>query len=484
MLFEIIPDDAGVEVRGSLDQLVAGVAIDSRLVSSDVVFIAIDGAAVDGHAYIGMALDAGATTIVCDDWPTSMVDGVTYVKVGDTRKYAGRLAHAFYDYPSEHMALVGVTGTNGKTTIATLLYQLYTGMGYVVGLVSTVENRVGDTVLASTHTTPDPISLNALLYQMRHAGCTHVFMEVSSHSLDQGRVDGLEFDVAIFTNMSHDHLDYHGSFKEYVWAKKKLFDGLNRSATAIINIDDKRGPVMVQNCAASVLKYSLRSMADYRVKVLADTVEGLQLSLDGATIYCRMSGRYNAYNLLAVLATAETLGDNREDVLPILSNLTGAEGRLERVAVEGVDKIGFVDYAHTPDALDNVVKTLRHTMVSAAQLIVVIGAGGDRDSLKRPEMARIATRLADRVILTSDNPRTESPEAILDDMEAGVEQEQRHKSIRITDRAQAIRTAVLLARSGDIILVAGKGHEKYQDIMGEKLPFDDKVVLQEALGLS
>jgi UDP-N-acetylmuramoyl-L-alanyl-D-glutamate--2,6-diaminopimelate ligase len=316
---------------------------------------------------------------------------------------------------------------------------------------------------------------------MVDAGCKHVFMEVSSHALDQGRVAGLDFDVAVFSNMSHDHLDYHGSFKEYVWAKKRLFDMLDVSATAIINVDDKRGTVMVQNCAATVKSYSLRTMADYRTKVLSDTIEGLHLVLAGQEVFCRMSGRYNAYNLTAVLATADALGDDPVAILPAISGLSGAEGRLERVAVDGNDKVAFVDYAHTPDALENVLKTLRQTRQDDQSLIVVFGAGGDRDKAKRAVMAKVAATLADRVILTSDNPRTESPESILDDLEAGIPADKAGSYIRISDRAHAIKTAVMIAGSRDIILVAGKGHEKYQDIAGVKHPFDDKEVLRQAL---
>lgn len=480
-LFEIIPDDADVEVRGSLQVEIHRLIVDSRKVSESCLFVAIPGTVVDGHIFIDKAIANGASAVLCQVWPNEFKEDCTYIKVKSTRDLLGFVASAFYDHPSERLSLIGVTGTNGKTTIATLLHQLYNSLGYFTGLLSTVENKIGDEVIPSTLTTPDPIRLNELLSVMLERGCEYAFMEVSSHAIDQGRINGLEFDIAIYTNLTHDHLDYHGSFKEYIWTKKKLFDGLNSSAKSIINIDDKNSSVMVQNTKSKVLTYGLRQMADYKTKIISDSVDGLQLMIDRDEVHFKMSGAFNAYNLMAVLATAIELGVDRNEALIALSGLNGAEGRLEKVSVQGVAKVAFVDYAHTPDALENVLRTLAKVKQSNANIIVVVGAGGDRDKLKRPKMAEVAIRLADQVILTSDNPRSEDPECILDDMEAGIAEEEKGKFIRITDRKTAIKTAVKIAKDIDLILVAGKGHEKYQEIKGEKLPFDDKKVLTEAL---
>lgn len=480
-LFEIVPDDSDVEVRGSVELEVAGIEIDSRKVSESFLFIAIQGRVSDGHLFIEKAIENGAAAILCQQWPVDLREGVTYVKVSSTQMIAGLVASSFYDHPSERLRLIGVTGTNGKTTIATLLHQLYSEMGYFTGLVSTVENKIGQEVVPATHTTPDPIRLNELLSIMVDRGCEYAFMEVSSHAIDQGRIAGLDFEIAIFSNLTHDHLDYHGSFKEYAWTKKKLFDHLAPSSIAITNVDDKNGGLMVQNTKAQVRTYGLRRMSDYKCKVISDSVGGLQLMIDRQEVHFKLSGRFNAYNIMAVLACAVELGASKDQVLLSLSALNGPEGRLEKVIVKGSKKVGFVDYAHTPDALENVLKTLDKVRSKDAKIVVVVGAGGDRDKAKRPLMAQVACKWADQVVLTSDNPRSENPEVILNEMEKGVAVEHKRKSLRITNRKEAIRTAVRLAKDIDLVLVAGKGHEKYQEIKGEKLPFDDKQVLMDAL---
>ncbi|MFT4567387.1 MAG: UDP-N-acetylmuramoyl-L-alanyl-D-glutamate--2,6-diaminopimelate ligase [Saprospiraceae bacterium] len=377
--------------------------------------------------------------------------------------------------------MIGITGTNGKTTVATLLWQLFSKLGFKVGLISTVENKIGEEIIPSTHTTPDVINLNKLIARMRDAGCTYVFMEVSSHAIDQKRIAGIKYTGGVFTNMSHDHLDYHKTFKEYIWAKKKFFDSLPSDSFALVNEDDKRGEVMLQNTSAKKRTYALRNGASYKARIISNGVEGLQLKIDGYEAYFRLVGEFNAYNLLAVYGTAIELGFDSPEVLLHLSNITGAEGRFERIKVEGVGTIGIVDYAHTPDALENVLKTIAKVKSSNSKIITVVGCGGDRDAAKRPIMAQIAAQKSDRFIITSDNPRMENPEAILDDMEAGLNSEMKINMLRISDRAKAIQKAVSMASENDVILIAGKGHEKYQDINGVKTPFDDKQVLRVAM---
>ncbi|MCB0636355.1 MAG: UDP-N-acetylmuramoyl-L-alanyl-D-glutamate--2,6-diaminopimelate ligase, partial [Lewinella sp.] len=405
----------------------------------------------------------------------------TWIEVANSARALAQLAAAFYGHPSRELQLVGVTGTNGKTTVATLLYQLFMGLGYKTGLLSTVENRIGEQRLAATHTTPDAVQLNATLAAMREAGCDYAFMEVSSHALDQERVAGLQFAGGIFTNMSHDHLDYHGTFRAYIDAKKKLFDELPAGAFALVNIDDKRGDVMLQNTAAHPYRYSLRTMADFRCRLLDNAISGLHLEMDGHEVFMRLIGGFNAYNLLAVYAAARLLEQPAEEVLTVLSQVPGPEGRLSLVQDPQGAITAVVDYAHTPDALEKVLTTLRETKARAQRLITVVGCGGDRDRTKRPVMARIAAQLSEELILTSDNPRTEDPERILDEMEAGLDAPLKKHTLRITQRRAAIQTACRLARAGDVILVAGKGHEKYQEINGVRHPFDDVVELQHAL---
>ncbi|MBR5812178.1 MAG: UDP-N-acetylmuramoyl-L-alanyl-D-glutamate--2,6-diaminopimelate ligase [Alistipes sp.] len=450
---------------------------DSRKVEAGDCFFAIRGTQSDGHDYIDKAIEQGAVAIVCEKMPEKVVDGVSYIEVEDSNAAMADIAAAFYDNPSRQLSLVGVTGTNGKTTIATLLYDLYRGMGYKVGLISTVVYRIGDREVDSTHTTPDTIRLNAMLREMVDIGCDYCFMEVSSHSVVQERIRGLKFRGAIFTNLTHDHLDYHGTFAEYIKAKKRLFDSLDKRAFALTNCDDRNGEVMVQNCRAQVSRYSLRQMADFRCKILETHFDGMLLKIENNEVWVNFLGRFNASNLMAVYGAARLLGAEEQELLQGLSTLHSVSGRFEPVRSED-GKVAIVDYAHTPDALENVISTINDIRGEGQRLIVVCGCGGDRDASKRPEMAAIASREADIAILTSDNPRTEDPEKILDQMMEGVDSSA--QVLRITDRRQAIRTAVMLARKGDIILVAGKGHENYQIIGREKLHFDDREELRAA----
>lgn len=466
------------QVHGSTDITVSGIQIDSRKLEPGNVFVAIKGALSDGHLFIEKAITAGATVIVCETMPQSVQDGITYLEVADSQEAVAYMAHQFYDEPSAKIKLVGVTGTNGKTTIATVLFKLFSRLGYKCGLISTVQNQVGDEIIPSTHTTPDAISLNALLKLMADAGCSHVFMECSSHAIHQHRITGLQFAGALFSNITHDHLDYHKTFDEYIRVKKSFFDHLPASAFAISNADDKRGEVMLQNTQASKYLYSLKTVSAFKGKILENALTGLIMTVNGKEVHFRLIGEFNAYNLLAVYGAAVCLGEDSDEVLTALSMLSGAEGRFDYVISSGLI-IGIVDYAHTPDALENVLMTIKKLRKGHEQVITVVGCGGDRDKTKRPVMAQTACDLSDRVILTSDNPRTEEPEAILKDMETGLSSSARRKYISITDRKEAIRMAVSYAGPEDIILVAGKGHEKYQDIKGVKYPFDDKQVLLE-----
>jgi UDP-N-acetylmuramoyl-L-alanyl-D-glutamate--2,6-diaminopimelate ligase len=414
------------------------------------------------------------------DQDSEVSGNLCVIKVADSASALATIASTFYNEPSSQLIMVGVTGTNGKTTIATLLFRMFSALGYRCGLLSTVENRIGDEVEASGFTTPDALTVQQALARMVDAECTHAFMEVSSHALDQHRVDGIEWDVAIFTNLTHDHLDYHGDFASYIRAKKIFFDGLSAQANALINADDKHGEVMVQNTVAKVSNYSLTKIADFRARVIENRIDGLQLELNGIPVHVRLVGKFNAYNLLAIYGAAMLLGEEQEKVLMILSQLAPAEGRFDLVT--GRKQVfAVVDYAHTPDALQNVLSTLIQVRQPGSRIICVAGCGGDRDKKKRPEMARIAATLADVAILTSDNPRTENPDDILDDMWVGVPKEKIDHVLRITDRREAIRSGVMMAKAGDILLVAGKGHEKYQEIHGQRFPFDDKKVLAEAL---
>ena len=471
-----------VEVKqtiGSTDIEIQGLTYDSRTVAECFCFFALRGTQADGHRFIGSATEKGAAAVVCEQLPEVCREGVTYIVVEDSTQAMADMASAFYGNPSRHIKLVGVTGTNGKTTIATLLYDLYRRMGYRVGLISTVIYRIDEREIASTHTTPDALRLNAMLREMVDCGCEYCFMEVSSHSVVQERIRGLHFTGAIFTNLTHDHLDYHGSMAEYIKAKKRLFDSLPKTAFALTNADDRNGEVMLQNCKAKCYRYSLRQMADFRCKILEMLFDGMLLRMNSHEVWVNFLGRFNAYNLTAVAGAAILLGADEQEVLQHLSALHSVSGRFEPVhSPSGITAI--VDYAHTPDALQNVIDTINDIRHEGQRLIVVCGCGGDRDSTKRSAMGRIASREADIAVFTSDNPRTENPETILDEIMAGVEAGA--QTLRITDRRQAIRTAVMLAKEGDILLVAGKGHEDYQIIGTEKIHFDDREELREAFG--
>jgi len=472
---------AGIEeVVGSTNVAIENICIDSRLAKKFSLFIASKGLETDGHAYISQAIEQGALAIICQELPKELITDVNYIQVKDSRYAAGIIAANFFGNPSDELKLVGITGTNGKTTCATLLYELFIGLGYKVGLISTVRNLINGNEITATHTTPDPISLNRLLAEMVDAGCSHCFMEVSSHALDQHRVAGVSFTGAIFTNITHDHLDYHGTFDHYIKAKKMLFDQLPKEAFALTNSDDRNGDVMVQNTKAQVITFGLRSMADRKAKILENNLTGLVLNIDGQEVITRLIGSFNAYNILCVYAAAMELKEEKLQVLTTLSNLHSPEGRFQFVKTEH-NILGIVDYAHTPDALENVLSTIHELRTGNEKLITLVGCGGDRDRTKRPEMARIAAEGSDKVILTSDNPRSEDPQHIIDEMKTGLDPVTRRKTVSILDRAEAIRTACMLAQPDDIILVAGKGHEKYQEIKGEKFPFDDLQVLTENL---
>jgi UDP-N-acetylmuramoyl-L-alanyl-D-glutamate--2,6-diaminopimelate ligase len=470
-------------VRGDTNTVIKDLQIDSRKVSKGSCFIAIRGTVSDGHQFIKTALENGATAIICEALPANLQDGVTYIEVENSAVAAGFMSHNFYDEPSLKIKLVGVTGTNGKTTIATLLWKLFTALGYKCGLISTVQNQVGDEVISSTHTTPDAISVNALLKKMVDAGCTMVFMECSSHAIHQHRITGLQFSGALFSNITHDHLDYHKTFDEYIRVKKSWFDALPATAFAISNADDKRGAVMLQNTAAKKYFYSLKTMADFKGKILENSLVGLHMLVNDSEVYFRLIGEFNAYNLLAVYGAAICMGEEKGNVLQVLSSLDGAEGRFDYMVSANDRIIGIVDYAHTPDALLNVLATIKKLRQGNEHIITVVGCGGDRDKTKRPIMAAAACEHSDRVIFTADNPRSEDPLEILKEMEEGVNVVARKKYITIADRREAIKTAVSLAVKEDIILVAGKGHEKYQEIKGVKYEFDDKKILNEMFEL-
>jgi UDP-N-acetylmuramoyl-L-alanyl-D-glutamate--2,6-diaminopimelate ligase len=470
-----------ISTVGDMELTVKEIQFDSRKVSQGDMFVAINGTQVDGHTYIEKALDKGASCIVCEQLPSVQRAGIAYIQVADASKALGIMAANYYENPSEKLKLVAVTGTNGKTSTVTLLYQLFQEMGYHVGMISTVENRIHDTIVPASHTTPDAVQLQSLLRKMVDFGCTHCFMEASSHAIVQERMAGLHLAGAVFTNITHDHLDYHGTFDEYIKAKKQLFDNLPKDAFALVNADDKRGMVMLQNCRSTHQTFALRYPADFKAKVLSNTLEGLELDVNNKQIWFRMIGEFNAYNLLGVYGAAVLLGEDEDEVLMQLSKVRGAQGRFDQIHVGGVTAI--VDYAHTPDALENVLKTLAGVRTGGEQVITVVGCGGNRDRSKRPLMAKIATQWSDKVVLTSDNPRDEEPSAILKEMEAGVNPVDTRKTLTIVDRREAIKTAALLANHGDIILIAGKGHETYQEIKGVKHPFDDKTVAYEMLEL-
>jgi UDP-N-acetylmuramoyl-L-alanyl-D-glutamate--2,6-diaminopimelate ligase len=470
-------------VHGSTDVEIVSLHIDSRAVVQRSCFIALKGATVDGNDFIETAIAKGATAIISENAPVNNIEGVTYVQVENASEAAGLMAHYFYGEPTTKINLVGVTGTNGKTTVATILFNLFTKLGFTCGLISTVENKIATKIIPSTHTTPDAINLNALLKQMVEEGCDYVFMECSSHAIYQQRIAGLVFKGGIFTNITHDHLDYHKTFDEYISVKKSWFDDLPSTAFAISNADDKRGAVMLQNTNARKYYYSLRTITDFKGKILDNSLNGLHMVINDVEVHFKLIGEFNAYNLLSVYAASICLGMDKQDVLLALSNIDGAEGRFD-YEVSGVDKIiGIVDYAHTPDALLNVLATIKNLRRGHEKIITVVGCGGDRDKTKRPIMAEVACEYSDKVILTSDNPRTEKADDILKDMEAGINVVARRKYITIADRKEAIKTAVSLSNYEDIVLVAGKGHEKYQEIDGVKHDFDDKKVMREMFEL-
>jgi UDP-N-acetylmuramoyl-L-alanyl-D-glutamate--2,6-diaminopimelate ligase len=469
-------------VHGSTDTEVKDIQIDSRLVGDGTVFIAIRGEKADGHAFIDIAITSGAKTIVCEVLPAELRIDITYLLVNNTHEAAAYMAHNFYEEPSKKVKLIGVTGTNGKTTIVTVLFKLFTRLGYHCGLISTIQNQIGSNIIPTSRTTPDAVSLNALLKSMSDAGCTYIFMECSSHAIHQHRITGLQFAGGIFTNITHDHLDYHKTFEEYIKVKKSFFDSLSSSAFAISNKDDKHGEIMLQNTHAKKYYYSLKTVADFKGKILDDSLTGLQMLVDDKEVHFKLIGEFNAYNLLAVYGTAICLGEQNEEILTALSLLSGAEGRFDYIISKQLI-IGIVDYAHTPDALENVLVTVKKLRKGYERIITVVGCGGDRDKTKRPEMAKIACDLSDKVIFTSDNPRTEEVSAILREMEAGVSSAGKRKYVSIADRKEAIETAVGMANREDIVLVAGKGHEKYQEISGIKHHFDDKEVLKRTFEL-
>ena len=475
---------AGIRtVNGNTNIEVKDLQLDSRKVSAGSCFIAVAGSAANGHNFIDTAILNGAIAIICETMPASLNEEITYIQVENSAAAAGHAAHNFYGEPSLKLKLVGVTGTNGKTTIATLLWKLFSALGYKCGLLSTVQNQVGDEVVTATHTTPDAISVNAMLRRMVNAGCEYVFMECSSHAIHQHRITGLQFTGALFSNISHDHLDYHKTFDEYIRVKKSWFDSLSPSAFAISNADDKRGQVMLQNTSAKKYFYSLKTMADFKGKILENSITGLHMTVNDTEVYFRMIGEFNAYNLLAVFGAAISLGEEKNKVLQLLSSLDGAEGRFDYTVSKNDKIIGIVDYAHTPDALLNVLATIKKLRQGYERIITVVGCGGDRDKTKRPIMAEVACEHSDKVVFTSDNPRSEDALEILREMEAGVNVVARKKYISIADRREAIKTAVTIAQKEDIVLVAGKGHEKYQEINGIKYDFDDKKVLLEMFEL-
>lgn len=466
------------EVVGTTDVTVEAIVFDSRQAKSGCAFVAVRGVTHDGHGFIQDVVAKGCQIVVCEVLPNELKDSVNYVVVENSAHALGIMASNFFDNPSRKLELVGVTGTNGKTTTTTLLHQLFAKLGYKVGLLSTVVNKIGNEDVPSTHTTPNPVELNRLLADMVDAGCAYCFMEVSSHAVHQHRIAGLKFKGAVFTNITHDHLDYHGTFKDYLNAKKAFFDNLEAGSFALTNADDKNGQVMLQNSKATKYKYGLRSLADYKAKVLENQFSGLVLQVDGTEVWTKLIGDFNAYNLLAVYGVSRLLDQDRLEVLTVLSQLGSVNGRFE-YTTSNAGITAIVDYAHTPDALENVLKTIANIRTGNEQVIVVVGCGGDRDRAKRPKMAEIACEHANRVILTSDNPRSEDPNAIIAEMMTGVGGQHYKKTLSIVDRKEAIKTAISLADSGDIILVAGKGHETYQEIQGVKYDFDDKAIVQE-----
>lgn len=479
ILQDILETVQAKKIIGDTAIAIHALQLDSRRVENADVFFAIKGTSVDGHNFIDSVIAKGAVAIICEQIPSTLVNNVTYVQVHDARGASAIMACNFYQHPSQKLTLVGVTGTNGKTSVATLLHQIYVEKGYKTGLISTIVNKINHTDVPSTHTTPDPIAINALLQKMVEENCTYAFMEVSSHAADQDRILGLQFAGAVFTNITHDHLDYHKTFQEYIYAKKKFFDQLSPSAFALSNIDDKRGEVMLQNTAAKKYTYAVKNLSDFHFRIIENSFNGLVIQCDGIDVHLQMIGRFNAYNLLAIYATCVLLGMPKDEALSAITLLKGAEGRFDCISSANKNNIGIIDYAHTPDALKNVLDTINEIRSHNEQVITVIGCGGNRDKAKRPDMALIASELSNKVILTSDNPRNEVAEDIIEEMKKGVPAHNYNKVLSVTDRREAIRIACSLAQAKDIILLAGKGHEKYQEIKGVKYPFDDKKILQE-----
>ena len=478
-LREILSEILEVQRIGDNERPVSKICFDSREVVKDALFVAASGSQTDGHRFIGKAIENGATTVICEKLPETLPANVTFVVVKNSAETLGKVSSAFYDHPSRQLKLVGVTGTNGKTTIATLLYMLHRKLGYATGLFSTVENKINDTTFSATHTTPDAVSINELLAKMVAEGCSYCFMEVSSHAVVQHRIAGLHFAGGIFTNLTHDHLDYHGDFKSYRDAKKTFFDNLPKEAFALTNADEQNGQVMLQNTKGKKYTYALKNMADFRCRILESHFGKMLLYINADEVWTNLTGQFNAYNIVAIYGGAICLGHDKQEVLQAISALYPVAGRFETtVSASGI--FAIVDYAHTPDALENVLETINDIREHQEQLITVIGCGGNRDSEKRPKMAQIACHLSDRAIFTSDNPRTENPENILDDMDKGVNPADYRKRLRISNRREAIRTAVSLAQKNDIILIAGKGHEQYQEVNGVKNRFDDKEEVKNA----
>lgn len=473
-----------ISVLGNPEVEISQLTIDSRQVGPQTLFAALKGTQTDGHSYIEKAIELGASAILCQDLPEVIHPNVTYIQVSDSAESLGYASSNFYDNPSSKLKLVGITGTNGKTTTVTLLFRLFRKLGYRCGLISTVQNQIDDTIIPSTHTTPDSINLNKLLAEMVEAGCTYAFMEVSSHSVVQHRITGLSFTGAIFSNITHDHLDFHKTFDNYIKAKKGFFDMLPKTAFALVNIDDRRGSVMVQNTKASISTYSLETLATVKGRIVSDSIYGLEMEIDNKEVHFQLIGTFNAYNLMAIYGAAILLGEDKDEVLINMSSLQTAPGRFEQIVSPDTRKVGIVDYAHTPDALENVLKTIKQIKDGNQQVITIVGCGGNRDATKRPIMAKIACEFSDKVILTSDNPRFEDPEEILAQMQKGVPPIDFKKTKTIIDRKEAIHFAINeLSENGDIILVAGKGHETYQDIQGVKHDFDDRVIIREAFGI-
>ena len=475
-LSDILP--IGISPATDLNEVaILGVTADSRQVKAGYVFVAVKGAHSDGHQFIDKAVANGATIIIGEeDIPEP---GTPYIKVNDSAEALGVISHHFYGDPTKHIKLIGITGTNGKTSSATLSYHLLKELGFKTGLISTIENRINESVIPSTHTTPDPVQLNALLAQMVEAGCDYAFMEVSSHAAHQKRIAGLYFTGGVFTNITHDHMDYHKTFDEYIKAKKSFFDGLDKNAFALVNADDKRSDVMLQNCKAKKAKFSVKANADFTARIKENIITGLVLQIDGTEFHSLLPGEFNAWNLLTVYATGRMLGFDKNEVLTALSKLKPVEGRFDVVYSSNDFITGVIDYAHTPDAVEKLLSTVKSMMKKEQQLIAIVGCGGDRDKTKRPVMANVAAQLSDKLILTSDNPRSEDPEIILNEMENGLNEELKQKSVSIVNRKEAIKTAVMFAQKNDVICLAGKGHEKYQEIKGVKYPFDDKQLLIE-----